>query len=124
MTTVGAPPVRVLVVDDHEDSRELLSSLLELRGFAVKSACDATEALAVAAAFRPMVAVLDIGLPGTNGYEVARRLRSMPELGAIRIVALSGYGNASDRQKSLEAGIDAHLVKPTDVAVLIRHFAR
>lgn len=122
MTTTSM--IRVLVVDDHDDSRELLASLLELRGYTVQMAADGPEALATAATFLPTVAVLDIGLPGADGYEVARLLRLMPELGALRIVALSGYGNASDRQRSVDAGIDAHIVKPADIASLVSAFSK
>lgn len=112
----------VLVVDDHDDSRELLATLLELRGFAVHTAGDAVTALATARAEKPQVAVIDIGLPGMDGHELARRLRSVPELSSLMIIALSGYGTPADKAKSSEAGVDHHLVKPADIGELVRRF--
>ncbi len=114
--------VSVLVVDDHDDSRELLATLLELRGFAVHTAGDAASALATALAQRPRIAVIDIGLPGMDGHELARRLRSLPELSALTIIALSGYGAPADKARSSEAGVDHHLVKPADISDLVRTF--
>ncbi len=113
-----APPAsrRVLVVDDNADSAESLAMILSLRGHEARTALDGPQALAVAREFRPAVVMLDIGLPGMDGYEVARRLRS--EHDGILLVALTGYGQDEDRRRSKEAGFDHHLVKPVDFAVL------
>ena len=102
---------RVLIVDDNTDAAETLAELLQLFGCDPRTACDAESALREAQAFGPRVALLDIGLPGTDGYELARLLREQhgPEL---KLVALTGYGQDSDRQLSLAAGFAAHLTKP------------
>lgn len=113
-----------MVVDDHDDARELLATLLDTHGYETSTACDACEALQIAAAKAPDVVVLDIGLPGMDGYELARRLRELPGLAQVRLIALTGYGAATDRERSREAGIDAHLVKPIDVAMLKRSFVQ
>ncbi|HEY6066575.1 MAG TPA: MASE1 domain-containing protein [Thermoanaerobaculia bacterium] len=103
---------RVLVVDDNSDAREALRFLLEDEGHHVRTAADGPDALAEALAFRPDVVFLDIGLPGMDGYEVARRLRTQPGSESARIVAVSGYGQAEDRERSRAAGFDDHLLKP------------
>jgi CheY-like chemotaxis protein len=114
---------RVLVVDDNDDARFLLAGLLASHGYVVESAGEADAALELAATFRPQVVVLDIGLPGIDGWELARRLRGITGLESVRLVALTGYGSERDRQRSREAGIDAHLLKPIEVALLKRSFA-
>jgi signal transduction histidine kinase/CheY-like chemotaxis protein len=106
---------RVLVVDDNADSAEGLAVLLRLRGYEVRTAGDGESALAEAAAFRPGVVLLDLGLPGPDGYEVARRLRREPSAAGAVLVALTGYGQEEDRRHSREAGFDHHLVKPADL---------
>jgi PAS domain S-box-containing protein len=113
-----APPAsrKVLVVDDNADSAESLAMILSLRGHEARTALDGQEALAVAREFRPEVVMLDIGLPGMDGYEVARRLRA--DYDGILLVALTGYGQDEDRRRSKEAGFDHHLVKPVDFEVL------
>ena len=103
---------RVLVVDDNADALELLAESLELLGYEIVRAVDGMAALAVAAKELPSIALLDIGLPLMDGYELARRLRSTRGLEGIKLVALTGYGQQSDRQRSAAAGFDAHLVKP------------
>ncbi|HEX8434648.1 CHASE domain-containing protein, partial [Archangium sp.] len=103
---------RVLVVDDNVDAAELLGEVLELDGHQVSVVHDGMAALECMESFAPEVVFLDIGLPGLDGYEVARRLRRRPSGAAVRLVALTGYGQASDRQRSREAGFDTHLVKP------------
>jgi CheY-like chemotaxis protein len=103
---------RLLVVDDNEDAAELLSVMLTKAGYIVRTAFDGPSALLVATDFRPQLALLDIGLPVMDGYELGRRLRGMPE--APRLIALTGYGQASDQARSREAGFDAHMVKPID----------
>jgi PAS domain S-box-containing protein len=104
--------LRALVVDDNRDAAQLIANLLRSTGHDVHVAYDPTLALAVAIAFRPQVAILDIGLPVMNGYELARELRSL--LGDVSpvLIALTGYGQEADRQKSEQAGFSAHLVKP------------
>jgi CheY-like chemotaxis protein len=110
--------VRLLVVDDNEDALELLSAILTARGHVVNTAFDGPSALRVAIDFPPQVALLNIGLPIMDGYELGRRLRDAHR--AVRIVALTGYGQASARARSREAGFDAHLVKPVEVDELDR----
>jgi CheY-like chemotaxis protein len=106
------------------DSANSLAMLLRLLGHEVRTAHDGPHALAEAEAYRPEVAVLDIGLPGLNGYEVARALRARPDLSPAVLVALSGYGGPEDRRRSRQAGFDAHLVKPVEVEVLQKLLAR
>jgi len=103
---------RILVVDDNRDSADSLGMLLQRRGNDIRSAYDGIEALHVAATFQPNLVLLDIGLPKLNGYEVARRLRQLPYGPDMVLVALTGWGQDEDRQRSAEAGFDAHLVKP------------
>jgi CheY-like chemotaxis protein len=115
---------RVLLVDDHEDARAMLRMMLELIGHEVAEAGDGLAALEAARAFRPQVAVVDIGLPRIDGYEVARRLRADPATAGIALIALTGYGQDEDRQRALEAGFDEHLVKPVDEQRLLGAIAR
>jgi PAS domain S-box-containing protein len=109
-----ARPLRVLVVDDNEDTAEMMSLLLGLNGHEVQVAHTGPSALEVAAAHRPDVIVLDIGLPGLDGYQVAQRLRQDPAFQDVMLIAASGYGQEADRRRSWEAGFDHHLVKPVD----------
>jgi PAS domain S-box-containing protein len=110
---------RILVVDDNVDGAVSLARLLELlHGHEVQVAHDGPSALEVADRFRPEVVLLDIGLPGMDGHEVARRLRARPEFGRTPLVALTGWGQESDRRRSREAGFDHHLVKPVDLDAL------
>jgi len=105
--------VPVLVVDDNVDAAELLAEVLRSRGHEVQVAYDGPSALAVVEEAPPRVALLDLGLPVMDGYELARRLRE--RLGALRLVAVTGYGQEPDRRASAQAGFDAHLVKPVDL---------
>ncbi|MFN3649439.1 MAG: PAS domain S-box protein [Armatimonadota bacterium] len=118
----GAPrPVtgtRVLVVDDNRDASETLGDLLSLWGYEVETAYSGPEALEIARVFRPDAVLLDIGLPGMDGYEVARRLRGDPELASACLLAMTGYGQEEARRRSHEAGFDQHLVKPVDPELL------
>jgi len=107
--------LRVLVVDDNRDAAELLGSVLEVMGHAVSVEYDGHGALERARCERPQVVLLDIGLPDTDGYELARRLRAIPELQASVLVALTGYGQPEDRRQAEQAGFDHHLVKPADL---------
>jgi CheY-like chemotaxis protein len=106
------------VVDDNVDAAEMLSSLLVLEGHRVVKVHDGLAALTAAQEQRPDVVLLDIGLPHLNGYEVARRLREEAGLGATRIIAMTGYGQESDRKRALEAGCDEHLSKPVAPSTL------
>lgn len=114
---------RVLVVDDLQASAETLLTLLEMEGFEVRMAHDGQEALEVARAFRPEVVLLDIGLPGMNGFEVAHGLRSQPESRDALLIALTGYGETESRVRSAQAGFDFHMVKPADVNLLLTMLA-
>ena len=109
----------VLVVDDNQDAARLLAELLQASGHAARSIHDGRSALDEARSFRPDVILLDIGLPGMDGYEVAAALRREAGLGAIRIIAVTGYGEEQALSRSREAGIDHHLVKPVDVEALL-----
>jgi CheY-like chemotaxis protein len=113
-----APRRRILVVDDNVDGAESLALLLELGGHEIATAHGGREALAVAATFAPDVVLLDIGLPELDGYEVARRLRADPRTAGARLIALTGWGSDADKQRSHDAGFDAHLTKPVDAATL------
>jgi signal transduction histidine kinase/CheY-like chemotaxis protein len=115
--------LRVVVVDDNVDSAEAMSLLVRHYGHDVQVAHDGEHALRVAESHRPHVVLLDIGLPRVDGYEVARRLRTLPWASAIAIVAVSGWGQDSDRQRSREAGFDRHLVKPADPDELLKLLA-
>ncbi|HSE93741.1 MAG TPA: response regulator [Methylomirabilota bacterium] len=119
------PPTgrRILLVEDSADARDALRLLLELDGHAVSVAADGSEALARAAEVEPEVALIDIGLPVLDGYDVARRLRAMPLGSKMRLIALTGYGQPEDQARVLEAGFDGHLVKPVDPEMLSRHLA-
>jgi PAS domain S-box-containing protein len=114
----GAPPelrpLRVLVVDDSEDTAEMMTVLLEMDGHEIQVAHSGPAALETAAAFRPDVVLLDIGLPGLDGYQVAQRLREDPVLREMTLIAASGYGQEADLHRSREVGFDRHLVKPVD----------
>jgi CheY-like chemotaxis protein len=109
---------RVLVVDDNVDAADSLAMLVRLAGQEVRVAYDGPTALLIAEAFRPQVVFLDIGMPGMDGYAVARRLREDPELMPAVLVAMTGWGQEEDRRRSLQAGFDHHLVKPAEPAEL------
>lgn len=106
--------IRILVVDDNRDSASTLEMLLRLQKNETRLAYDGEEAIAIAEEFRPDVLLLDIGLPKLNGYEVARRIRTMPWGRQMILVALTGWGQEEDRRKSKDAGFDGHIVKPVD----------
>ncbi len=116
-------PLRVLVVDDNEQVAESTAVLLELDGHVVRMACNGLEALQIAGEFRPQVVLLDIGLPGMDGYETARQLRAQAHGDTFYLVAVTGYGDAAARARSRMAGFDAHLAKPVDIAQLNRELA-
>ncbi len=111
--SASAEKLHVLLVEDSEDNREMLRLLLELDGFRVDVAADGEQGVQQAVALRPQVALVDLGLPALDGYEVARQVRAA--LGpSIRLVALTGYSQPEDRMRTAEAGFDAHLTKPID----------
>jgi CheY-like chemotaxis protein len=119
----GSPPAtargrRVLVVEDSPDARQSLRLLLELAGHEVETSEDGPSGLAKLRDFRPDVALIDLGLPGLDGYAVARAVRQWPETRAIRLVAVTGYGQAEDRRRALAAGFDLHVTKPVDASML------
>jgi CheY-like chemotaxis protein/two-component sensor histidine kinase len=116
--TARLPRHRVLVVDDNPDAADSLALLLELAGQEVRAAHDGPSALAEAEAMRPVLVFLDIGMPGMDGFEVARRLRRLPGLAGVRLVAMTGWGQDEDRRRSAEAGFDQHLVKPVEPKAL------
>jgi signal transduction histidine kinase/CheY-like chemotaxis protein len=119
-----AAPRRVLIVDDNTDAANSLSELLRLDGHTTRPVFSAADALSNVASFAPDVVLLDIGLPGIDGYEVARRLRQTTLSRGTRIIALTGYGQAEDRERTRAAGFDDHLVKPVDLAALATLLAR
>jgi CheY-like chemotaxis protein len=104
--------LRILVVEDDEDSAELLAEALVDRGHSVEVCREGAAALAATSHFRPHVALLDVGLPGMDGYELARRIRALPLTLPIRLLALTGYGGHEERARARAAGFDAHFVKP------------
>jgi CheY-like chemotaxis protein/two-component sensor histidine kinase len=108
----SGPRRRVLVVDDNVDAAESAAMLLRIWGHEVRTVHDGSSVLGVVRDFRPDVVLLDIGLPGMDGYEVARRLRGEPSLAGLVLAAMTGYGQDEDRRKSREAGFDVHLTKP------------
>ncbi|WP_395747425.1 PAS domain-containing protein [Prosthecobacter sp.] len=111
-------PQRMLIVDDNMDSARSLASLQSRRGHDTRIVFTGPDALAAAAEFAPDVVLLDIGLPGMDGFEVARHLRGMPEMNGSLLIAMSGYGSPNDRAAAAEAGFDEYLVKPLDLEVL------
>ena len=117
------PSLRVLVVDDNVDTVTTLALLVQESGHDVRTAYDGSAVLEAALDYRPNVVLLDIGLPGLNGFEVAKRLRQQPALQNAVLVAMTGYGRESDRQRSQEAGFDHHLVKPGDFGKVLQILA-
>jgi CheY-like chemotaxis protein len=105
-------PRRVLIVEDNDDTRQMLHEALAFSGHDVREARDGATGLALAAESRPDVALIDIGLPDVDGYEVARRLRAAPGGRSIGLIAITGYGQAEDQRRAYDAGFDAHLTKP------------
>src|SRR5690606_18527564 len=110
---------RILVVDDNRDAAEAIAEFLSELGYTVRVAHDGPTALQLARQFKPDVGLLDIGLPVMDGYELARQLRASGDLPAhLRLVAITGYGQEADRQRSKDAGFNAHIVKPVDAQAL------
>lgn len=113
-----SPTLRIMVVDDYVDAAESLALMLQMEGHEVKTAHCGLKALELAQVFQPQVVLLDIGLPGLNGYEVANRLRALPETQGAMLIALTGYGQTEDRNRSQVAGFDHHLLKPVNFQML------
>jgi signal transduction histidine kinase len=116
---VRGPRRRILIVDDNRDSAESLAMLLRVRGHDVRTAYDGRQGLVVADEYRPGVLILDIGLPGLDGYTIARALRGQPAFRDALLIALTGYGAEEDRRACYRSGFDAHLVKPVDLVPLL-----
>ena len=114
-----ATGTRIALVEDNEDSREMLCALLTRAGFECRTAADGLEALTLMEEFAPHAAVVDVGLPGISGFEVARRIRAESKHPQMTLIALTGYGQQSDRASAINAGFDAHLVKPVRLEQLI-----
>jgi CheY-like chemotaxis protein len=109
---------RVLVVDDNVDSADSLQALLEVMGHTARSAYEPLHALVIAEEFAPQIVVLDLGLPGMHGLELTRRLHALPQTANATLIALTGYGQSEDIERTQAAGIAYHLIKPVDIAVL------
>jgi CheY-like chemotaxis protein len=110
---------RVMVVDDNRDAADSLGMLLRLRGMQVQVANDGSSALKSFSTFRPTVVLLDLGMPGMDGYEVAEQIRRLPDSGNVALIALTGWGHAEFRQRSRDNGFAHHLVKPVELEALL-----
>ena len=124
-TNTGSTPVkdglrrfRILVVDDNHDSALSLAMILSIMGHETRTAHDGEMAVVTAESFLPDIVLLDIGLPKLNGYEVAQRIREQPWGASMFLIAVTGWGQDEDRQRSSEVGLNAHMVKPVEVSVL------
>jgi signal transduction histidine kinase len=115
---VSASSARILVVDDNADAADSLKLLLQLDGHRVEAALSSAEALERVHSFKPEIVLLDIGLPDMDGYEVARRIRAMPALAGVQLIALTGYGQSEDKERAKASGFDDHLIKPVDYSAL------
>lgn len=115
-----APPRRFLIVDDEVEAAEALAFLLERQGHATATVHDGAAALALCASERPDVVLLDLTLPGIDGYEVCRRIRALPRGRRVALFAVTGWCDEGDRDRTRAAGFDAHLAKPLDLAALER----
>jgi len=120
MTQSKAPPRRVLIVDDNEDACESLAVVLRTMNYAAECCIDPTQTTKRIADFRPDAVLLDLGMPGMNGYEVARQIRKTPGLGKLMLIALTGYASPEDKALTKAAGFDYHMVKPVDLDELQR----
>jgi PAS domain S-box-containing protein len=116
----SGPPRVIMVVDDNTDALEAMSMTLRTLGHTVFTAADGPSAVARAPDVKPEVVLLDLGMPAMDGFETARRLRALPEMRGVTLVALTGYGQPEDRRRALEAGFDRHLIKPASLESLTR----
>jgi CheY-like chemotaxis protein len=119
-----APKLRILVVGDGVDSARVLSRFMAMLGHEVRTSRDGIEAVEAASEFRPDVVLMDIGLPGLDGYEAARRIRDQPWGTGVTLVALTAFGQGIEERRFHEAGFDDHLTKPVDVDALVRLIGR
>jgi CheY-like chemotaxis protein len=117
-------PCRILVVDDNDDAAETLAMMLRLQGHSVQTAQDGLQALEVAPEFLPQVVMLDLGMPRLNGFETATRIRLQPWGREVPLIALTGWGQPKDRQRTVEAGFNEHLVKPVGQQELLDAIGR
>jgi CheY-like chemotaxis protein len=117
------PRRRILVVEDNRDAAESLGMLLRMIGHDVRTAHNAAEAVAAAPEYRPLLVLMDLGMPRVNGYEAARLIRAEPWGAGLFLVALTGWGSEADQQRTRDAGFDRHLVKPVDIEALKRLIA-
>jgi len=108
----------VAIIEDNPDSREMLREALTIAGFECASADNGPAGLALIDSIKPAVAIVDIGLPGMDGFELARRVRQDDRCESVQLIALTGYGQREDRQRAIDAGFNLHLVKPIDPNVL------
>ncbi len=120
VTAPVARSLRAVVVDDAADLRELVADLLRMKGHQVTAVEDGASAVKVISEQRPDVALIDIGLPDMDGYEVARALRKDLPTGKLRLIAMTGYGQAADKATAIDAGFDAHIVKPASADKIMR----
>ncbi len=118
-----ATSMKVLIIDDNVDSAQTSSSMLDLMGHSCTVVHEGALALAVARALKPDVVLLDIGMPGMDGYEVCRQLKQMPEMQKKTVIAQTGWGQESDRQKAFAAGFDHHITKPVSLDLLTQLLA-
>lgn len=121
---IAAAAFRILLVDDNIDANESMAELLGMMGYQVEAAHDGASALDLLTAFAPHLILCDIGLPGMSGYDLVVEMRARTRDRKVVIVAATGYGQASDRTRSLEAGFDHHLVKPIEIDVLLDFVAQ
>ena len=105
---------KMLIVEDNSGIRRMLAASMRLKGFEVATAEDGNQGFETIVDFEPQIALIDVGLPDVNGYELARMIRQKPEFAGLLLVAITGYGRENDRQEAFEAGFDLHLVKPLD----------
>lgn len=118
-------PSRILVVDDSRDGADSLSVVLQMMGAETRAVYDGPSALAVIKSFAPGTILLDIGMPGMDGHEVARRIRQDPDFAGIRLIALTGWGTEDERRRTRQSGFDDHWVKPVEperLRELVRSF--
>jgi CheY-like chemotaxis protein len=116
--------LRILVVDDDEDLAHLLAKVLVTRNYEVRTARDSMSAIRAAIEFTPDVALMDIGLPMMNGYELAREIRKILPEGSCRLIALTGFSEEGEKEKAREAGFEEHLLKPVNLATLRKAIER
>ena len=121
--TAAKQGFRILVVDDNQDSALSLAMMLSIMGHETRTALDGESAVTTAESFLPEIVLLDIGLPKLNGYEVAERIRKQPWGVSMFLIAVTGWGQDEDRQRSSEVGLNVHMVKPVEPAALERLFA-